>query len=339
MPTTRDEVRARLKIAQRATALNPSPGLRFRESELGRRLARGGALNGRECVEVTEDPWDLVDVLRSRSLTDVVSALQMEADAPRVVQVRPTPVAFLPLCTLVPSASVQIPTVTESSQVEDAAFAPDGLNLPGIEGGTTGEWQVDYLEAVRVGRIIPVPLAVLEDAGQAEAVIDKLVTQNWRRAVESYVVAGSVSPNLVGITNTQDVVTVDATGELAPDALAQGVSDVQSGGFYGPHAVVASPATLKGIWTQKDSAGNYLRLRSALPTVTAWVPAPGVPANTAIVCDPTEILVYVVGTFEISITQAYLDFLARNMAAVMGVPRAAIWVRNPDAFAVVENLP
>jgi HK97 family phage major capsid protein len=334
-PTT-VEVRGRLRLALRDQRGDPSPGLRFRQSELGQRLARGERLRDRESIDVVEDPWELRNVLL-RSMADVTSMLELEADADRIVQVRPTPTALLPLCTLVPTTSVQIPTVVESSQVDDAGYAPDGSNLPGLTGASAGEWAVDYLEAPRVGRIIPVPLQVLDDAGQAEAVIDKLVTQNWRRAVENYVVAGNVA-NLTGITNTSGIGSVDATSTNLIDALASGVADVQAGGFYGPHAVVANPSTLKAIWTQKDSSNNYLHRNQALPTVANWVPAPGVPADTAIVCGPAQILVYLQGSFTVSITQAYLDFLARAMAAVKGEQRAAIWIRNPDAFVVVENL-
>jgi len=337
---TDDEARARLREAQRANADQPSPGVRFRNSPLGRRLASHKAPKENESVDVTTDPRELRDhLLRNRSLADIMSALQLEEDAPRIVQVVPTPVALLPLCTIVPTSSTQIPTVVDDVQVENAAYAPDGQNLPGLDGSSSGKWTVNYLEAVRVGRVIPVPLAVLEDAGQAEAIVDKLITQNWQRAVEMYALVGpGTNANLTGVAETDDVPTIDATSTNLIDPIAQAVEDIQSGGFYGSHVVTANPITLKAIWGQKDLDNNYLRIRSALPTIGAWVPAPSLPVGTAVAGDFSELLVYLQGTFTVSITQGYEDFLSRNMAAVMGVQRAAIWVRNPTAFAIIENL-
>ena len=261
--------------------------------------------------------------------------------AERIVQVRPTPTAFLEMCTIVPTDTVQIPVVPESFQIEEAGYAPDGTNLPGFDGldstADIAAWSVNYLEAVRVGRMVyPVPLTLLQDAGQAQAVVDRLITQNWSRTVENYIVAGS-SPNLVGIMNTPGIVTSSAEGTPV-DALASAVAAVASGGFYGPHAVVGAPRTLERVWTAQDSTGNYLRLHTALPTVGAWVFAPGLPDGLVIVGDPLEVVVYLQGTFGVLVSQNVGDAFARGVSALKGEQRAAVWVRNPDAFNVVTGL-
>jgi len=336
---TREEVRAKLRAAVRAQSPNPSPGATFVASEVGQRLCRGGGLKERRAtVEVVEDPWQLVDLIRSRSMADITSALQLEPDAPRLVQTRPWPVALLPLCNLTPVASVNVPVVPEAFQVDIAGFAADGQNLPGLVGADTASFSVDYFETLRVGGLVPVPMSVLEDSSLAEATIDRLVTGSWRRAVENLAIAGNTAPSLVGIMNTTGVPLVDGSGLAPPDALADGVALVQGAGWYGPLCVVASPTTLKTIFTTKDDDHNYLRVRSALPAVGAWLPAPGVPDGSALVLDPSELVVFLYAAFTISITQAYEDFLARNMAAVKGEQRVAVWLRNPGAAVVVENL-
>jgi HK97 family phage major capsid protein len=267
----------------------------------------------------------------------VLSALELEADADRIVQIVPSPVALLPFCTIVPTSSLQIPTVTNESQIDDADFAEDGQNLPGLTGAGAGGWTVDYLEAKRVGRNIPVPLEVLDDAGQAEAIVDRLITQNFRRRLETLAVTGNIT-NLTGVTNTAGVATISASGSNLVDPLAAAVADISSAGFYGPYVIAAHPLTLEAIWTQKDSADNYLRVRSALPMVQSWAPAPGLSTGTAVVGDFSELLIYLQGAFTIAITQAYLDFLSRGMALVKGVQRAAIWVKSPGAFTIITNL-
>jgi len=229
-----------------------------------------------------------------------------------------------------------------SLQVEDASYAPDAMNLPGIAelevGGSIAGWSVNYLEAVRVGRIIPVPISILQDAGQAEASIDRLITQNWARAVENYIVAGTFA-NLIGIVNTPGVPTLPVGSPLSEfDSIAAGVAGVQSAGWYGPHAVAASPNTLEKLFTLRDNFGNYLRWRSALPTVAAWVPTPGLPDGTAVICDPREVILYLMGTFDILLSQGFADFLTRNLVAVRGEQRAAIWIRNPEAFVIIDSI-
>jgi len=335
MPT-RDEIRARLAAEERRSGPARTPGGRFRCSELAIRLASGGSLNNPasgERVAVTEGPEQLADFLRTRAFD--TSLLELMDDAPRQIQVRPTPTALLQLVTIVPTDTVRIPTVPESFQVEDAAAVPDAVNLPGLSGGDIADFTVDNLEAVRVGRVVPVALDVLQDVGQAEATIDRLISQNWARAIEGYVVAGpSSNANLTGIINTPGVAEFSVGSATAIDTIALAVAAVSTAGFYGPHAVVAHPLTLERIFTLKDTADQYLRRHEALPTVAAYVPAPGVPDGTVIVCDPTEVLLYLMGQFSVLVSQGFLDFLSRNLALVKGEQRAACWIRNPGAFVI-----
>jgi len=338
---TSEEIRAQFRAEKRSASPNASPGARFRASDLGRRLASGKGLDGgHHRVEVSEDPWAFRDYLRTRAFD--MSALELMTDAERIVEVRPTPVSLLPLVTIVPTSTVQIPTIPESLQVEDASYTPDAQNLPGlgpdVDGSNVAEWSVVYLEAVRVGRIIPVPLTILQDAGQAEATIDRLISQNWARAIEGYLVAGNVT-NLVGIINTVGVSGLTVGSPLSEfDSLGAGVAAVQSGGFYGPHVVAASARTLEKLFTLRDNFANYLRRDLALPTVAAYVPTPGLPDGTAIVCDPRELILYLMGSFDILLSQGFSDFLTRNLVAVRGEQRAAIWVRNPEAFVTVDGI-
>lgn len=335
-PTTALAVRRNL-LASRGMA--ETPGMRFVMSEIGERLASGASIPDTMRVEVAsaDDVAALFRSMRFRAFD--TSALSMLPDAQREIQVRPTPTALLPLVTIVPVGyEMQIPTVPEAFQLEDAAAVPDATNLPGLDDSPdVASFDVAYLEAMRVGRIIPLPLQVLQDSGQAEVIVDRLITQNYRRALEGYIAVGDFSPALVGITNTFGVVHTSAGGTPIDD-LADAVEAVVAGGFYGPHAVVGAPTTLKALFTKKDTTGNYLRRDLALPTVSAWVPAPAMPSGTVVVCDPAEVLLYLVGDFIISISQGYADFFSRALAAVKGEQRAAIWIRNPGAFRVVDSI-
>ena len=101
-------------------------------------------------------------------------------------------------------------------------------------------------------RNFPVPQEVLADEGQAQAIVDRLISQNWARAVESYIVAGNPSltgtGSLTGITQIAEVASGDASSYAnGVDAIAAGVESIQTGGWYGPHVVAAAPSTLDRI--------------------------------------------------------------------------------------------
>ena len=318
-----------------------TPGAIFRRSTIGRQLATGRAFLGRGGAEVTHDPWELAEFLRLRTLN--TSPLELFADVQRTIQVRPTPTALLPLCTTVPVDTPQIPIVSEQAQIEDAAYAPDATNLPGISGTDTATFTFDRMEAKRIGRNFPVPQEVLADEGQTQMIVDRLISANWARAVESYVVAGNPSitgtDSFIGITSANGVVSADSSSyENGIDALAAGVESIETGGWYGPHVVAAAPSTLERLFTLKDTAGNYLHRDKALPTVAAWAPTPGLPDGTAVVLDPAEIYVFLFGTFAIDVDGSYGDYFSRGLTLVQGVQRVAIWVRSPDANFIVTGL-
>jgi hypothetical protein len=207
-----------------------------------------------------------------------------------------------------------------------------------LSGADSASFSVSFLETLRVGALTPISMSTLQDSSLAEETINRLLTGSWRRAVVALAINGDISPSLIGALNAAAVSSVDATGETAAEAIAAAAALVQGAGWYGPLVAVASPTTLRKVFVAKDTSGNFLRVRSATPAIGAWLPAMGVPDGQCLVLDPSELVIYLYGSFSISLTQAFEDYLARNLAALKGEQRVAIWVRNVGAFTVVENI-
>jgi hypothetical protein len=330
-------------IADRA-ANGPTPGSRFCASELGRLLRGGHAtltqerLGGEELLSADE----LATWLRMRAID--TSALQLYADAPRMVQERPVPAVLLPMMTIVPTSSPQIPVVPEPVQLDDAAWAADGTNLPGTgdvfapDPSPAATFTVGHLEATRVGRLIKVPLPVLQDPGLAEGVIDRLIARTWARAVEFYALAGNDNANLLGVTDTPGVATLTYSTGTRAESVATALAEVSDNGFIGPLVLACDRRTRNKIWLEKNTAGDdFLRVTEAVGPVT-WVPTRAVPTGTAVVLDPVEVVVYVKDGLLVEVSQSVADFLASNMAAVKGEARIATWFRNEGAAVIVDGL-
>jgi HK97 family phage major capsid protein len=335
-------VRALLRAHEQRSAredATPDHVKAFVRSDIGQRI-RAGQMNVNGAVEIFATSHETAEFIRSRSYADDMTALQLEPDAPRQIQTRPLPAPLLGLVTIIPVDTPNIPVVPQSMQAIWSGYVPDAASPPSA-GPDVGAWSVSHLEAARVvSTVDPVPLELLTDAGQVQDVLDLLVTGAWSQAVQAAIVNGTSPTALEGIASNVDVpVITKAGGEFAADGLADGIELVEDAGFgLGPHVAMASSATWKAIRKQRDTTDNYLRRREVLPTVALELTVPNFPDGEAIVGAPSEVLLYLYGSFNVQVSQGVSDYFARGLAYVLAEQRAAIWVRNPTAFAIVNGL-
>jgi hypothetical protein len=343
--TTKEEYLQRMLNAPNPTRRNGgsdgSPGALLRAA-IGDGLHRGQLPDTTVRVASAEQ---LAEMFRLRAFD--VSPLQLEPDAPRLVGEMLSLAALLPLLTIVPTDSLIVPTVLQTVAVDDADWAPDATNLPGtqLDGTLTGGsavFELDRVEAQRVGRMVgPISLTDLQSPGQLEAVVGRLITRTWRRAVEDIAISGRSHPALQGVL-TAGVTTIDAGGGGGAaniDAVAAAAVRLVNAGFASGHVLVGQQSDLNKLFTAKDLEGNYLRWRSALPTVAAVVPtkAPGL-AGQLLLLDPAELVVYIHDGFSVQVTQNIMDYVSRGVAAIAGWARIVTWLSVPSAAVIIDDL-
>jgi len=320
----------------------PTPGARFIRSGTGQRLLAGvPTISGTESVNVTGSAVETIALLRDAASAATMLPAEFP-DIERQVQVLPQPTSLLPFCTMIPGTSPFVPVVPEQGVLGVADFADDGQPLPSANSEPT--WSVELFEAGRVGRVIRVPLESLQDAGQAEATINRLLTQDFREALERKVIDGndfhvvSNRPALIGVKNTSGVAFVNASLVSVVTALTSAVAEIQAMGYYGPHIVTASPETLRRILGETlDSTGNSMRWRELLPTVAGWIPTRRLEDGTAVVGQFSEVQVFLTGSFTVELRQVD-DDVSRGTVHIGGWQRIAVWVRGAGAFQVIEDI-
>lgn len=288
---------------------------------------------------------ELVGALRTRATpsADLTSALGVASQ--QAIQELPLS-SLLGAIEVVPVDHPTINVWTDAAIVNGAGPAAVGVEL----GHVGGDWSLAFAQQMpRWGAMITAPLSIFDDKGQARVFVDRLFRKALARAVSVDVLAGSGSGgHLNGIANASGLHSytrsTTGTADYNSDALARGIAAVQGDSFDDGFTVVAHPTTLANTLLQRDSSGNYLRVREALPAVTRWVPAAWMTPGSAYVGDfRAGDVLYQWGGLTMEFSREYYDathgnYLTANLVAVKIETYLFNFVQNPGAFCLVSGL-
>jgi HK97 family phage major capsid protein len=190
---------------------------------------------------------------------------------------------------------------------------------------------------------IPATKRALADAGQLRTMIDSQLRDGVRRRLEAQVIAGDgVGENLTGILNTAGIGAQARGSDSDLDAIHKAITLVRLA-YIEPTAVGMHPNSWQAIRLAKNANGDYLmgppnmigdRQVWGLPAHTTA----NYPANTALVGDFTEAVLWVREGITVTASDSHADFFIRNMVALLAEGRYAFGVPRPGAFSKVTGL-
>lgn len=153
----------------------------------------------------------------------------------------------------------------------------------GLKQTTEAAWQNKYLYVEEIATIVPIPEAVLDDAGfDVWAAIQPLMEQAIVRTLDAAVVFGTSAPttwqtegNLVGKAVAAGNVVARGTNSAAEGGLIGDISDVVSTlelDGYTPNGAIGN-VSLRGRLRQiRDTTGQTIAMPADLPTPTYALP-------------------------------------------------------------------
>ncbi len=217
------------------------------------------------------------------------------------------------------------------------------------EGGTYPEAALAYTEESSPVRKIAVFLPVTDEQladvqGMQDRLNNRLLLM-LRQRLDSQMVAGNGSaPNLLGILNTPNVLTVAQGADPNVDAVFKAIVKVQSVGFAEPNAVLLHPLNWQSMRLLKTTTGVYLFGYPGEPGIARlWglpvVQSTYVTQNTGIVGDfagYTE-LAFKAG-IEFEVSNSHNDYFAQGQLAIRAQFRVAFVIQRPEALCSVTSL-
>lgn len=191
---------------------------------------------------------------------------------------------------------------------------------------------------------IPITKRAAADAPQVRTLVDNFLRYGLEEELEDQIASGNGSgENFTGILSTSGIQTVGSAGTDI-DAIVDAIKAVRVTGRRRPNALVIHPDDWysTGFLTAKDSQGNYLvgDPRASVDQLNSlWglrvVVSEAVAANTALVGDFTQAVLWNREGISVMVSDQHSDFFTRNLLAVLAEMRAAFGVLDPQAFCTV----
>lgn len=221
--------------------------------------------------------------------------------------------------------------------------AATGVIVPAVKPESAVEWTLTNTRAQVVAHYVPVTRQTLSNAGVVRTMIDNELIRGLRVELESQMLTGSGTGELLGILNTPGILartTGAGTGSSADnnmmDTIRLAMADVQVN-FYEPNAVVMNPYDAAAMDIMKDTNGAYLEVFDS-GTGQLWrleaIPSPTIAQGTAVVGDYSRAYLW---QREAPFVEAgwINDQFIRNALTLLGEGRWAFAVVVPTAFVAV----
>jgi HK97 family phage major capsid protein len=242
--------------------------------------------------------------------------------------------------------------VRQSAIANNAAEVAEATATTGTSGTKPESGMTFVVESTTVRTIahwIPSTKQALQDMPQLRTLVDSMLVDGVARRLNSEVLQGDgVAPNLLGLLNTPGIGSVARTTEPNVEAIYKGILACRLA-FFEPNAVVLHPNNWTAIRLSRDDSGagagtgGYLFGPPSIPGAdTLWglrvVQDTTMPANTALVGQFNQGILYVRDGVSVIATDSHSDFFVRNLVAILAEGRYAFTVPRPQAFCKVTAL-
>lgn len=253
----------------------------------------------------------------------------------------------LDLVTMLTTDSDRVEVPVETTHTPGVAETPFGTALPGSEYGFSD----NAVPVKRVGHYVAAHKGVLNDSAYLERIVRAYLIEDYQRLVEARIVAGDGQAGaFLGVYNTPDLPTVDATGVPRADAVEDAITKVRIALDAEPTAIGMHPNDWRAYVNEKRAEGaatstDYAygdrtdpaaqeprTLRGLVPVVS-----PIFVERAPLVGKFDEVEVFVREGVSVAASDAHADFFLRGMVALKAEGRMAMHVRRVGGFVKVEN--
>lgn len=181
----------------------------------------------------------------------------------------------------------------------------------------------------------------LGDSAELASAVNVTLNDSVNRALDDVLTGGSVSPAFAGFNALATAHTSALFTELV-DALAEGISDMQLGGFN-PDVLVIAPSTWMLITTDKGTDGHYLTGTYLQATPKEFlglrvVISTGVPASKGMLLDSRHSELLISDAFSIEVAYSGDDF-TKNLVTVLGEARVIPTFRTVGTARLITPKP
>jgi HK97 family phage major capsid protein len=272
-----------------------------------------------------------VDLIGQRELTvrDLVTIGSTESDTVEYVRVTGKTNAAAPVAEATSSGLSTVYNTPDAAQ----GYKPESalaLEVVSTTVKTIAHW-------------IPITKRAASDASQVRTLVDNFLRYGLEEELEDQMLSGAgTGENFTGILSSSPQTVGSAGTDI--DAVVDAIAAVRVTGRRKPNALVINPSDWysTGFLTAKDTAGNYLigDPRASIDQLnTLWglrvVVTEGLAANTALVGDFTQAVLWEREGVSLMVSDQHSDFFTRNLLAILAEMRAAFGVLDPQAFCTI----
>jgi HK97 family phage major capsid protein len=248
---------------------------------------------------------------------------------------------------LIPTTSTTSNTIEYYEQTTSTNNAAPVAEATAIT-GTTGTkpegalaWLLRSLPVATIAEWIPITNQMLADAPALQGMIENQLLTHLALTLETQVISGTgVAPNMLGILANTGIQTIGlgAGSGSAIDAVYRAMTQVMVTGLGNPTASVWNPLDFEAVRLARENdatatlGGYLLGPPNVTGPTTLWgrpaVLAIGMPENTALVADFSQMMVFDREQGAIRVGTANDDFI-RNIQRILAELRAVLALFRP----------
>jgi HK97 family phage major capsid protein len=241
----------------------------------------------------------------------------------------------------------EMTTSTNNAAAVAEATATTGAS--GLKPEAAISWTLRSLPVATIAEWIPITNQTLADAPAIQGLIENQLLQHLQLTLETQVISGNgAPPNLLGILSNTNISTIGlgAGSGTSIDAVYHAMTIVMATGLANPTASVWNPLDFEAVRLARSLAGTgggdyLLGPPNAAGPTTLWgrpaVLAIGMPENTAVVADFTQMMLFDREQSAIR-TGTINDQFVRNMLTILAELRAAFALFRPSAVCRVTGV-